>query len=662
MCSRPAISRFLDFVLGRPLASSERRKQKIGVIGGLPTFGLDGLSSSAYGPEAALTILLPVGTAGLWVIQPISWAIIALLLILYLSYRQTIESYPNAGGSYVVARENLGTSLSLLAGAALLIDYILNVAVGISAGVAALVSALPALHPYTVTLCLSVLVLLTIVNLRGTLDSAWIFGPPTYIFIGCFAVLFALGISHEIATGGYPHPVIAPPPLKPARETITAWLLMRAFASGCTAMTGVEAVSNGVNAFREPRVKFAHGTLTAIVLLLAVLLAGIASFCRSYGIGAMDQTQLGYQSVLSQLTMAVAGRGLFYYLTIGSVLAILCLSANTSFADLPRLCSLIAKDGYLPNAFAAVGRRLVFSVGIVFLAITAGLLLIAFGGITDRLIPLFAVGAFLAFTLSQSGMVVHWRKELLADGCHRGVRPRKAHAKLLINAVGAIVTGLALAIILATKLAQGAWITILAIPSLIITFKAVRRYYKRLEHEIRAARPLDLSDNQPPVVLIPTERWNRLTARALRFGIRLSTEVIAVHLSNVANSGAGKGEARFREIWRRYVELPAQQHGLAAPRLVTIRSKYRAFVPPLLDYIVELEREFPAREFAIIIPELVKNHWWEYLLHNHRARRLRAALLHYGGSRLIVVIVPWHLESPASLWAGQLADYERADR
>lgn len=636
----------LDLVLGRRLASDEQSERKIGTFAGLPTFGLDGLASSAYGPEAALTILLPLGAAGLRFIEPVTLAIIGLLAILYISYRQTIAAYPNAGGSYVVARENLGANLGLLAGAALLIDYILNVAVGISAGIAALVSAVPALHPHMLALCLLVLALITLVNLRGTLESGWAFGPPTYLFVGCFAALFALGMPRAIVSGGHPQAVVPPPSLNSATASVSLWLLLRAFASGCTAMTGVEAVSNGVSAFRQPAVKRAHRTLTAIVVILGILLGGIAYLSRAYGIEAMDQSKPGYQSVLSQLVAAVVGRGPFYYVTIGSVLAILSLSANTSFADLPRLCGMIAKDGYLPAGFAAVGRRLVFSVGIVSLAVTAGLLLIVFGGITDRLIPLFAIGAFLAFTLSQAGMVMHWWRRRSTGEPDQSISAAKAHAKLIVNAVGASATATALAIILATKFREGAWITILMIPALIATFKAVRRYYDRLEHEIRALRPLDLSHNQPPVVLVAAERWNRLTAKALRFGMRLSGDVITIHLSAVAEPRDDEKEERFLKDWRQYVERPAERGRVRPPRLLTLRSKYRAFTTPLLECVIELEKAFPERELAIIIPELVKSHWWEHLLHNHRARRLRTALLRYGGPRLVLVSVPWHLDSP----------------
>jgi amino acid transporter len=630
-----------NLLLGRRLASNEKSQQKIGALAGLPIFGLDGLASSAYGPEAALTILLPLGAAGLHLIEPITLAILGLLALLSISYCQTIAAYPNAGGSYAVTKDNLGVNLSLLAGTALLIDYILNVAVGISAGVGALVSAVPTLYPHTLALCLAILAAITLTNLRGTSESAWLFGPPTYLFVGSFAVLMTIGIVRVTLSGGHPQPIVPPPSLHTPTAAIGLWVVLRAFASGCTAMTGVEAVSNGVSAFREPAVQHAHRTLIAIVAILAALLGGIAYLSRSYGIGAMEQTQPGYQSVLSQLAAALVGHGVFYYVAIGSVLMVLCLSANTSFADLPRLCSMIAKDRFLPISFATVGRRLVFSVGIVFLAGTAGLLLILFGGITDRLIPLFAVGAFLAFTLSQAGMVMHWYKRL-ADKDGRWVR-----AKLIVNGLGATATGVALIIILIAKLREGAWITVAAMPVLIGLFKLVHRYYERIEYETRSYRSLDLSSNKAPVVLIPTDGWNRLTEKALRFGMRLSPEVIAIHLSAVADTGENAREEEFRRHWQHYVGKPAAQFGLRPPKLYTIRSKYRTFVPPLLDYIGQVFKSFPDREVSIIIPELIKSHWWEYLLHNHRARRLKAALLRHGGPRLLIVSIPWYLEPSA---------------
>ncbi|HEY4565163.1 MAG TPA: APC family permease, partial [Thermoanaerobaculia bacterium] len=461
-----------SLLLGRRLANREQSERKLGVLSGVPALGLDGLGSSAYGPEAALTILIPLGAAAPAWLVPLTALLLVLLALLYVSYRQTITAYPNGGGAYTVAKENLGVPAGLLAAAALMIDYVLNVAVGISAGIGALVSAFPALHRYTLALCLLTLLLITLVNLRGTKESGLAFAVPTYLFLASFFALLGLGVARVLLAGGPPRPMVPPPALPAAGAAVSAWLLIRAFASGCTAMTGVEAVSNGIGAFREPRVGKAHGTLTAIVVSLGLLLGGIAWLARAFGIGAMDQTRPGYQSVLSQLAAALVGRGVFYTVAICSLLAVLTLSANTSFVGFPRLCRLIAQDRFLPVGFAAVGRRLVFSVGILFLTTTSGLLLVVFRGITDRLIPLFAVGAFLAFTLSQAGMVMHWWRGKGSEG-----RPARRH--LAVNGLGAVTTAAALGVIVAAKFKEGAWITLLAIPSLILLFRSVHRYYER---------------------------------------------------------------------------------------------------------------------------------------------------------------------------------------
>ena len=354
----------VNLLFGRPLASSEDQGERITPSQGVPTFGLDALSSAAYGPEAALTILLPLGLAGARYVAPLTAAVIALLLIVYFSYRQTIAAYPSGGGSYTVAKENLGTGAGLLAAAALMIDYLLNVAVGISAGIGALVSAVPSLQRYTLPMCLVVLAVLTIVNLRGVREAGSAFIAPTYLFVGTLGVVIAMGIFRVIRTGGHPLAVAPPPHAPAAAGAVGLWLLLRAFASGCTALTGVEAVSNGVQAFREPVVPAARKTLTIIVLTLIGLLGGIATLVYYYGISATDPGQPGYQSVLSLVTAAVAGRGILYGLTMFSVLLVLCLSANTSFADFPRLCRAVAMDDYLPHSLTARGRRLVYSQGI----------------------------------------------------------------------------------------------------------------------------------------------------------------------------------------------------------------------------------------------------------------------------------------------------------
>ena len=367
----------IDVLFGRPLASSEDEGQRISPQQGIPTFGLDALSSAAYGPEAALTILLPLGLLGVRYIVPLTAAIIGLLVIVYFSYRQTIAAYPMGGGSYTVARENLGSGAGVLAGAALMIDYLLNVAVGISAGIGALVSARPSLQPHTLAMCLGVLAILTIVNLRGVKEAGSAFLAPTYLFVGTLAVVIVIGLYKVVVSGGHPVAVVSLAPaetgLAPSLQMVGLWILLKAFASGCTALTGIEAVSNGVQAFRKPVVSAARATLTAIIAILIVLLGGIAVLVRYYGITATDPGQAGYQSVLSMLTAAVTGKGIFYDLTMFSVLLVLCLSANTSFADFPRLCRVVARDNYLPHSLAARGRRLVYSEGIWALAILAWL-------------------------------------------------------------------------------------------------------------------------------------------------------------------------------------------------------------------------------------------------------------------------------------------------
>ena len=418
-------------LLGRTLANREAEGQKIGLFAAIPAMGLDGLSSAAYGPEAMLAVLAIAGAGGTGVVEPITWVIIALLAVLCISYWQTIAAYPSNGGSYTVARENLGHNAGLLAAAALMLDYMLNVAVGISAGIAAFTSAIPSLAPYTLPMCLAVLAGLTLVNLRGTRETGLLLALPTYLFVVSLVGVLAAALWQG-----------APPVPAPSGGTIGVWLVLRAFAAGCTAMTGVEAVSNGVGAFQAPAVRNAHRTLLAICVLLGLLLLGIAHVAASHGLHAMDQSAPGYESVLSQLVSGVVGRGVVYDVTIGAVLVVLCLSANTSFVGFPRLCRLVAADGYLPRAFALPGRRLVYTAGVLFLSGGAGLLLIAFGGITDRLIPLFAVGAFLSFTLSQTGMAAHWLRE------------RSGHVdsvRLAVNGLGAIATGAALAIILVAK-------------------------------------------------------------------------------------------------------------------------------------------------------------------------------------------------------------------
>jgi amino acid transporter len=635
-----------EIFLGRRLANREVQERKIGAYEGIPAMGLDGFASSAYGPEAALAVLVTLGAASTayigWVMVPI----LVLLAILFASYWQTIRAYPTSGGAYTVAKENLGTDTSLLAAAALMIDYVLNVAVGISAGVAALVSAIPQLHPYMLPLCLSILSFVTLMNLRGTLDAGRMFAIPTYVFVASFALILGLGLYRAVLSGGHPEPVVPPPPLPAGVEAASLWLLLRAFASGCTAMTGVEAVSNGMNAFREPTVKYGHRTLTGIVVVLALLLAGIAYLAKAYGIGAMDQAENTYRSVLSQLASAVVGDGVLYYIAIASLLCVLVLSANTSFVGFPRLCRTIAEDGFLPKPFAIAGHRLVFSIGILYLSVAAGLLLIVFGGITEHLIPLFAIGAFLTFTLSQTGMVVHWLRALKQDRPPAERRAIRTH--LLTNATGAVTTATALVIITVAKFSHGAWITVVVVPAAIVLLKSIRGYYDRLAARVRDSSPLQITSAEPPIVLVAIDEWNRLADKSLMLAMSLSPDVIGVHLSHLAGPDSHEQHRKLHQQWERDVAEPARKAGYKPPKVVILQAQYRAIHDPILKLARELEDKFPGRAIAVLIPELVKQRWYQRLLHTHRAKRLRSKLLRHGGTRLTIINVPWYLDEPGA--------------
>ena len=616
-----------DLLVGKPLATTEERAEHIGPIAGIPVFGLDALSSAAYGPEAALTLLIPLGLAGIEHIVPIIFAIILLLAIVYFSYRQTIDAYPNGGGSYTVATENLGAHAGLLAAAALMIDYILNAAVGISAGVGALVSAFPRLQPHTLALCLGILALLTLINMRGVKDTGTAFLVPTYLFVGTLLIVILVGAVRTFAAGGHPVAIVAPPRLAGGTSLLTLWLLLKVFAGGCTAMTGVEAVSNGVNAFREPTQKNAKRTLTIIIALLMILLAGIALLCRAYNIGATDPSGSGYQSVLSQLIAAVMGRGWFYYVSIGSILAAVALSANTSYADFPRLTRAIALHDYLPHVFKIRGRRLLYSHGIYALVGFTALLLVVFGGVTDRLIPLFAIGAFLAFTLSQAGMVMHWRRQGGRGSMHR----------MIVNGVGAVATGVTLMVVLVTKFAEGAWITAILIPALILVMISVKRHYDRVGREIDSDTPMWIDTLTEPLVIVPLDRWSRITEKGLRFALKLSDQVQAVHVD------AEDGSEEVQAMWQRNVAAPLSHSGRNVPELIFLTSPYRFVLIPLVDHILKVEQEHPDRQIAVLVPELVVKHWWQNLLHNQRAQLLKLLLLVRGNQRIIVINIPWYL-------------------
>lgn len=615
-------------IFGRRLASSEESKEQLSVLTGLPVLGLDAMASTGYGPEAALTILTPLGLSGLHYFPFIALAVVATLTTLYMSYRQTAEAYPGGGGAYNVTSDNLGAQPGVWAAVALIIDYLLNVAVAISAGMGTVVSAVPVLQPYALALCLAVLFTLMFVNLRGVRESGIIFVFPVFLFVGCISIAIAIGIVHVLLAGGHPHPAISPPPIPPTTAAVSPWLLLAAFANGCTAMTGIEAVSNGVPLFRKPKVPNAHRTLTAIFVILSLFLLALGYLCPAYHIGAMDEQKPGYQTILTQMIAAVAGKGVFYYIASISIFIVLTYSAQTSFAGFPRVCRFLAEDRFLPLFFANRGRRLVYTPGIIILTVISAALLIAFDGVTEKLIPLFAVGAFAAFLLSQTSMVLHWLRK-------PGPGTR---LKLVFNAVGAVTTAVALVIIIAAKFVDGAWVTIIVVPGLVFLLNGIRNHYKKVATEVQEPFAFKPDTTRPSTVVIPIEGWDRAAEKALQFGLLLSTDIIALHVVTEKDD-----KARIRKLWKEKVERPAEQAGLPIPRLKIIDSPYRLIYAPILDFVGKLRQEQPDSTIAVIIPELIEPHWYEHLLHNVYRRRLQSLLYEKRDAHTIVINAPWYL-------------------
>ncbi|WP_254628055.1 APC family permease [Myxococcus sp. CA040A] len=623
---------WMDMLLGKPLTTAQASHEQVGVLAGVALLGLDALSSAAYGPEAALTVLRPLGPTGVKLLLPITACIVGLLVVVASSYRQTIAAYPRGGGAYTVARENLGRRVGLLAASALLLDYLLNVAVGISAGVGAIVSAFPALRPHTLGLALGLLGLLTLVNLRGAREAGALFLLPTAMFIGSLFILLAVGAFRAFAQGGAPASDIPPPALPSPSASVGLWLVLRAFASGCTAMTGVEAVSNAVPVFRAPSVRRARLTLSLIILILVLLLLGVSALCQVYGVGATAPDGPGYQSVLSQLLAAVTGRGVFYYVAMTSILGVLALSANTSFAGFPRVCWLLALDRYLPVAFVHRGRRLAYSRGILLLAVLAGVLILASDAITDRLIPLFAIGALLAFTLSQTGMVVYWTRRREA-----GWRWRR-----VLNGVGALLTGLALAIVIVAKFTHGGWAAVVIIPLGVLLFSRVHKAYLRVRATTGLQRPMAVDSRGSMVAVVPMSRWSHASETALRFALGLCHDVRAVHVRTDEDEAA---PGALADQWAALVQEPAVRARLQVPRLDEVPSPYRGLVQPLLDYVDGLLAEDPHRTVAVVLPELLERRWYRAVMYGRRSELLRSTLMLSGARRLVVISVPWYLRT-----------------
>jgi amino acid transporter len=598
-------------ILGRPIPTHLAHHERLSKVTGLAVLSSDALSSVAYATEEILRVLVIGGLAATAFAKPIGFLIATLLGLVAFSYRQTIHAYPSGGGAYIVSKDNLGMNAALVAAAALLIDYTLTVAVSIAAGVAAVTSAFPALHVNRVELSLAFLAILAIGNLRGIRESGRIFSIPTYFFIGMILLLVGVG-AFRFLTGTI-HPIETADPVPVGMGTLSWFMLLTAFSNGCTAMTGVEAVSNGVPAFRPPEAINAAKTLVTMAMLAITMFVGITLLAQAYHIVPSET-----ETVVSQIARGTfGGRGPLYFSVQLATMLILVLAANTAYADFPRLASIVARDGYLPRQFSNQGDRLAFSNGIVALSVFAALLLIVFNGDTHALIPLYMIGVFISFTLSQSGMVVHWRR----------LREPGWQTSALVNGLGAIATAVVLVIVTTTKALEGAWIIVVLIPVLVAIFKATHRHYSHV------ASQLSLKDwrgeaPQHSTVIVPIGGVHRAVLQATAYARSLSDDVRALFVNTdpVATE-------RVRQDWARWG---------GDTKLEVLESPYRSLMEPLLEYIDQLQAAHPDDYVTVILPEFVPRRWWQHLLHNQRALLIKGALLFR--RRVVVTSVPFHLE------------------
>ncbi|MDR3541606.1 MAG: APC family permease [Desulfosporosinus sp.] len=608
--------RLKNFIIGKPLNNSLLAHEKLTKIKALAVYSSDALSSVAYATEEILWVLAPLGAFALTFSLPIAGAILLLLVALILSYRKTIFAYPSGGGAYNVAKDNLGQIPGLVAGTSLVIDYILTVAVSTASGVAAITSAIPSLLPHTVALCLFFVIMLMIVNLRGIKEAATLFTLPTYIFIVSLLTLIVIGIYKR--TLGLPIPMA---PLNPIlgsapQSYITLWILAKAFSAGCTALTGVEAISNGVPNFKEPRSHNAALTLAAMGAIIVFLFGGATFLAQT-----LQVTPNFNETVISQIAQLLTGRGWFYYSLQASTAAILILAANTSYNDFPLVFSLIAKDGYVPRQFSARGDKLVFSNGIIALSAFSAVLLIVFHGDTHALIPLYAVGVFLSFTLSQVGMVVHWYKTKEIDW----------QGNIMVNGLGATLSGVALTVIATTKFGHGAWFIIVLIPILVLTLLKIHKHYLEIDKELSV--DLDHTYEHPEhiKVVVPVAEFTRVVANTIEYAVSISNDITAVHIV-LDDEKAEKLKAK----WAIYYP------GIS---LIMISSPYRAMLAPLLDYLNEVEKSIqPYELIMILIPEFITPKWWQYFLHNQSGWILKSVLLL--NKSYVIASVPYHLREP----------------
>ena len=633
-------------LLGAPIASARLSHERLTKVKALAVLSSDALSSVAYATEQTLAVLLVAGVAALALSPGIGVAIVVLLLLVGFSYRQTIKAYPKGGGSYIVASDNLGHVPGLIAGASLMTDYILTVAVSVSAGVGAVVSAFPGLARYTVPLGLLVIALLVLGNLRGIREAGNLFAAPTYLFIAAMGALIVFGIVHLLTQGtavpealrhsNYVGPL--PIPGYGIAGIGGAFLIARAFASGCTALTGVEAISDGVPAFKPPEWRNARTTLMVMVGILAVTFAGITFLAHQFQLqpnfipgsgglpGPMEDSHnyngQPYQTILSKLARVVFGGGPAYLYVQATTAVILALAANTSFSDFPRLLYFMARDKFAPSQFTSLGDRLAFSNGIITLGVLAGLLYAIFGGSTDALIPLYTIGVFLSFTLSQLGMVVRWRR-ISHEG---GPEAKGWQSKLAMNLAGAIATSVVLVIATSTKFLAGAWIVVVLIPLIVFIALAIRRHYGTAKRRVQTETPITPGDVRP-VAVVPIGDLNDVQLQTLALARRLADQVVAVYISDDPEKIE---EIKHKwEVWGNHVPLEI------------IESPYRSVIRPLLNYLDAVEAQNEGGTLMVILPEMVYGRWWHQFLHNQTALRLKAALLFRPGT--VVVNVPYHL-------------------
>ena len=609
------LGRLKDFLIGPPLPTRQLGEKRLNKIRALAAFSPDALSSIAYANQEIYLGLVVAGSVGLGLAWPIGLAISGLLVIVAVSYYQTIHGYPSGGGSYVVARDNLGTKIGLIAASALLIDYLLTAAVSLTAGVEAIASAFPALWQYRVLIALFLLILITLANLRGMRETGTLMSIPVYLFLFTYLPMLAYGLYIYLKGGPASLVEVAPKSTFP----LTTFLILHTFATGCTALTGIEAISNGVPAFEKPESKNAGKTLVVMAILMAVLFVGSIGLTQYLGVIAGPQ-----ETILSALARRLLGNGTAYFLIQISTMLILAVAANTSFAGFPRLAAILAKDGFLPRQFTGLGDRLVFANGIISLSVATGFLIILFGGNSHSLIPLFAVGVFLAFSLSQAGMVIHWWRQ----------RGRGWQFKLTANGLGALATFVTLFIVGYSKFREGAWITIFLIPAIVIIFNTIQSHYQEVAKELSLhGLPPSLKPVSASRVVIPISGVHRGIVDAVDFARGISSNVTAVYVE-LEPSDSDDVRKRWNDLWP---DVP----------LVVVSSPYRSIIQPIVDFLDETDLQHnDGQHAAVILPEFVPAKWWQSLLHNQTAWLLKAALLYNrrrGGFPRVIIDVPYYL-------------------